>query len=112
MDKVFIAILVGIGLSIITVLGDSFVKSASLQSQFSGWKLLVAGALIYGLTAFGWFFVMRDLKLATAGVLYSLSTVIFLTIVSLVYFKEDINAMETAGIALAIISLILLARFA
>jgi drug/metabolite transporter (DMT)-like permease len=111
-DKILIAFLIGIGLSIITVIADAFIKHASLQSAFSGWKWLVLGALIYGATAFGWFFVMRKAKLSTLGVLYSVSIVVCLTLVSVFYFKEKISAVEIAGIGMAIASLILLARFA
>ena len=104
-------ILIGIGLSLITVLADVFIKHASLSSGFSGWKLLVIGALIYGLTAFGWFFAMKGAKLSFLGVLYSIIIVLFLTLVSVFYFKEKISGMEIFGIGLAITSLIILARF-
>ncbi len=112
MNTILIAFLIGIGLSAITVLADAFIKHASLQNAFSGWQMLILGAIIYGLTAFGWFFVMRKLKLSTLGVLYGVSVIIILTLVSVFYFKERINSMEMFGIALAIISLIILSRFA
>lgn len=111
-DKLSLALLIGVGLSLITVLADVFIKHASLQSQFTGWKFLVVGALIYGLTAFGWFFVMREAKLSTLGVLYCVTVVVFLTLLSAFYFKESIKSMEIFGIVLGIISLIILARFA
>jgi len=112
MNTVLIAFLIGIGLSIITVFADSLIKQASLQNSFSGWQMLISGGLIYGLTAFGWFFVMKKLKLSTIGVLYGVTCVVFLTLVSVFYFKEKINSFEIFGIALAIISLIILSRFA
>ena len=112
MNPVLIAFLIGIGLSAITVFADAIIKHASLQNAFSGWRLLVLGAIIYGATAFGWFFVMRKIKLSTLGVLYGVSCVILLTLVSAFYFKEKINPMEIFGITLAIISLIILSRFA
>lgn len=74
--------------------------------------MLILGAVIYGLTAFGWFFVMRKIKLSTVGVLYGVSCVVLLTLVGVFYFKEKINPLEIFGIALAIISLIILSRFA
>ncbi|MFA6027863.1 MAG: hypothetical protein WC752_02975 [Patescibacteria group bacterium] len=106
------AILIGIAISIITVIADAFVKHASLQNSFSGWRMLIIGAVIYGLTALGWFFVMRKIKLSTIGVLYGVSCVVLLTLVSVFYFKEKINPIEIFGIVLAIISLIILSRFA
>ena len=112
MDKLMIAIIAGIALSLITVVADVFIKNASLYDGFSGWKLLVVGAIIYGLTAFGWFFVMRGAKLSFLGVLYSVIVILCLTLVSVFYFKEKLSGMEMFGIGLAISSLVILARFA
>ena len=112
MNLIIISLLAGIGLSIVTVLADAFIKHASLQTAFSGWKWLVLGALIYGATAFGWFYVMRKVKLSTLGVLYSVTVVVFLTLVSVFYFKEKISNLEIVGIIFAIIGLAILARFA
>jgi drug/metabolite transporter (DMT)-like permease len=108
----YISLAIGIGLSLVTVLADALIKHASLQKGFSGCPLLIMGAVIYGLTAFGWFFVMQKVKLSTLGVLYALSVVVFLTLVSTIYFKEKISIIEIGGIGLAIISLVILWRFA
>jgi len=108
MNTILIAFLIGIGLSLITVLADSLIKHASLQNAFSGWQMLILGAIIYGLTAFGWFFVMRKIKLSTLGVLYAVSVVVFLTLVSVFYFKEKISTIEIVGISMAIVSLVIL----
>lgn len=110
--EVLLAVIVGIALSFITVLGDSAIKHASILSSFSGWKFLALGCIIYGLTGIGWFFVMRKIKLSTVGVLYALSTVLFLTFISIFYFKEQVSDAEIIGIGLAIVSLIILSRFA
>lgn len=112
MNTLLFAFAIGIGLSLITVFADSLIKHASLQNAFSGWQALVLGAIIYGLTAFGWFFVMRKIKLSTIGVLYAVSVVIFLTLVSVFYFKEKISLQEIIGIIMAIASLVILSRFA
>ncbi len=95
-----------------TVLADIFIKRASLQNSFSGWYLLILGAVIYGSTAFGWFFVMRKVKLSTLGVLYAITCVVALTLISVFYFKEKISFLEIVGIILAITSLAILSRFA
>ena len=112
MNQLTLAFILGIGLSLITVLGDVLIKHASLQQQFNGLKWLIIGALIYGLTAFGWFFVMRQAKLSTLGVLYAVSIVFFLTLVSALYFKEKLSLIEMLGVLMAICSLIILRRFA
>ena len=55
---------------------------------------------------------MKHLKLATISVLYSVSLVLLLTAIGVVLFHESLNYFEVVGIALAVISLVLLMRFA
>jgi multidrug transporter EmrE-like cation transporter len=99
-------------LSLLTILGDILIKNSSLKDNFIGWKLLVIGSIIYGLTAFGWFFVMRSIKLSTLGVWYALFCMLGLTLISVFFYQEKLNIIEVIGIILACISVILMARFA
>jgi len=107
-----IAVLVTIAFSVVGVLGDYFLKLASVYQQplRTGWFYL--GFALYASTAFGWVFVMKHLKLATISVLYSISMVLLLTAVGVVFFRESLNYLELAGIVLAVASLVLLMRFA
>src|SRR6266478_8543166 len=107
-----LAVLVTIAFSVIGVLGDYFLKVASAREQplRTGWFYL--GFALYASTAFGWVFVMRHLKLATISVLYSVSMVLLLTAIGVVLFQESLNYFEVIGIVLAVISLVLLMRFA
>jgi multidrug transporter EmrE-like cation transporter len=99
-------------LSLIGVVGDFFVKLAGSGTKFIELRWFIIGFLIYASTAFGWFFVMKHIKLATLGVFYAVSTVLFITIVGVFYFKESLNVYEVVGIVTAIISIVLLGRFA
>jgi small multidrug resistance pump len=107
-----IAVLVTIAFSVIGVLGDYFLKLASAREQplRTGWFYL--GFALYASTAFGWVFVMKHLKLATISVLYSVSLVLLLTAIGVVLFRESLNYFEVIGIVLAVVSLVLLMRFA
>ena len=107
-----IAGLVTIAFSVIGVLGDYFLKLASAREQplRTGWFYL--GFALYASTAFGWVFVMSRLKLATISVLYSICLVLLLTAVGLVLFRESLNHFDVIGIVLAVVSLVLLMRFA
>jgi small multidrug resistance pump len=107
-----IAILVTIGFSAVGVLGDYFLKLASQQAAplRSGWFAL--GFAVYASTAFGWVYVMRHLKLAAVGVVYSVSMIVLLTAVGALGFGERLGPRELAGLILAIASLYLLMRFA
>ena len=77
---------------------------------FFSYEFLI-GFCIYASTAFGWFYVMKHVKLGTLGVFYSISTVLFLSLVGAIFFKESFNAYEIDGIILAVIALIELSRF-
>ncbi len=107
-----IAVIITITFSVIGVLGDYFLKLASAREQplRTGW--FYVGFALYASTAFGWVFVMKNLKLATISVLYSVSLVLLLTAIGVVLFRESLNYFEVIGIVLAVVSLVLLMRFA
>jgi small multidrug resistance pump len=110
--KNHLAVLVTVGFSIVGVVGDYLLKIASARSNplRSPWFYL--GFAVYASTAFGWVYVMRHLKLATIGVVYSVSMILLLTAIGAIRFKETLNVYEISGIVLAVASLILLMRFA
>ncbi len=104
-------VLVTVGFSVVGVVGDTLLKFASAQKQPMRSAWFYAGFAVYASTAFGWVYVMRHLKLATIGVVYSVSMVLLLTIIGAVGFREHLNGYELAGIAMAVGSLLLLTRF-
>ena len=107
-----LAVVVTIAFSVVGVLGDYLLKLASARKDplRSGW--FYVGFAVYASTAFGWVFVMRHLKLATIGVVYSISMILLLTGIGVVFFGEPLNRYEIAGLAMAVGALILLVRFA
>ena len=107
-----LAVLVTIAFSVIGVLGDYFLKLASAREQPLRSTSFFLGFALYASTAFGWVFVMKHLKLATISVLYSVSLVLLLTAMGVMLFRESLNYFEMLGIALAVVSLVLLMRFA
>jgi small multidrug resistance pump len=111
MDKSTLAVLVTVGFSIVGVTGDYFLKLASAQSEPLRSKWFYIGFAVYATTAFGWVFVMKYLKLSTIGVVYSISMVLLLTAIGVIWFRETLNAYEIAGLLMAVASLVLLTRF-
>jgi drug/metabolite transporter (DMT)-like permease len=111
MSDKMLALAVTVAFSVVGVVGDYFLKLASARAESfkSGWFYL--GFALYASTAFGWVFVMKHLKLATIGVVYSVSMIVLLTAVGVAAFRESLNYYEMAGVALAIASLVLLMRF-
>jgi multidrug transporter EmrE-like cation transporter len=111
MNDFAFSVLVTVAASIVGVVGDYFLKLASDRDRPLTCVWFYVGFLVYASTAFGWVFVMRHLKLATMGVVYSISMILLLMLIGVVFFRESLNAYEIAGIALAIAALILLMRF-
>lgn len=112
MPRSTLPVLVTVAFSLVGVLGDYFRKLASQRGHplRTGW--FYVGFALYASTAFGWVFVMKHLKLATISVLYSVSMVLFLTVVGTLVFREALKPLEMVGIVLALASLVLLVRFA
>ncbi len=111
MSNTTVAVLVTIAFSVLGVVGDYFLKLASAKDESLKSPAFYIGFFLYASTAFGWVFVMKHLKLATIGVVYSISMVLLLTAVGVVVFKESLNAYEIAGLVMAVASLLLLTRF-
>jgi small multidrug resistance pump len=112
LSKTLVAILVAVGLSAIGALADYYLKLASLEDRIVRNKWFAIALVIYSSTVFGWVFVIRSIKLASVGVVYSICMVLFLTFLGAVFFKEKLSYMEYIGIGLALASLFLLTRFA
>jgi multidrug transporter EmrE-like cation transporter len=111
MNPSLLAILITLLASIIGVVGDYFLKLASEQPNAFRTVWFYIGFALYASTAFGWVFVMKHLKLATIGVVYSVAMILLLTSIGAIFFRESLNYYEIAGIAMAIASLVLLMRF-
>jgi small multidrug resistance pump len=111
MSGTTLAVIVTIAFSVLGVVGDYFLKTASGKEHALKTVEFYIGFVVYASTAFGWVYAMQHLKLATIGVVYSVSMVLLLTVVGVVAFKESLNGYEIAGIVMAVASLVLLMRF-
>ncbi len=82
-----------------------------MEENWAGWKLLALGSVLYGVSAIGFFFLMRMYKVFTVGMLHSFAVIFLSIVLSLVVFKEKINAREILGLILGVASVCLLIRF-
>ncbi len=98
-------------IEVICIYGDYYIKKASMEQQWSGWKLLLAGSILYAASAVGFFFLMRMFKVFTVGMMHSYAVILLSIFLSLVVFKEKINAREIIGLSLGVISIYLLVSF-
>jgi len=111
MDKTTLAYLVAAVMSGVGIVGDYFLKRASNEERPLTTGTFAVGLALYASTAFAWVFVMRYLKLATIGVIYSVCMILMLTAMGVLFFEETLSRSEMAGIVLAIAAILLLARF-
>jgi multidrug transporter EmrE-like cation transporter len=95
-------------LSVAGVIADAALKFSSEQSAPFANRYFGAGAVIYAATAFAWVPVMKHLKLAVLGAVYSVSTALLLAVIGVAFFHEALQSREIAGIALGVASLLLL----
>lgn len=101
-----------LGIVLVTILGDWLLKLASLRPAFTGAPYLLAGMGAYMLSGLGFFFALRHMSLASAGVWYALLTILFMAALGALVFHEPLGRREIIGIALAILALGFMARIA
>jgi multidrug transporter EmrE-like cation transporter len=111
MSKPVLAIIVTVGLSLMAVVADYFLKRAAGYSDPYKTYWFVIGLVIYAATAYGTVFVFQHIKLAITGVVYAISFVLFLTALGTLSFNETLKLREALGILLALTSLVMLSRF-
>ncbi len=88
-----------------TWVGDYFIKTAALSTAGIHNPRLAIGAIVYGLTAIGWFFLMRSHSLAMVAVIFTAMTTVVLAGMGYFLFDEGFRARDGIGIALAILAL-------
>lgn len=110
-DPSFFHILLVIALSLIGVLADYFLKLAGMGEKYIIEKWLALGIGIFALLGFGWFFVMKHIKLSELGVIYATTTAVALAIVGVLFFKETLGTGEIIGLVAGLVSILLLGRF-
>jgi drug/metabolite transporter (DMT)-like permease len=111
MNRTALAILVAAAMSCFGILGDYFLKLASQEKQPLLTRAFPVGLVLYASTAFAWVYLMRHLKLATIGVVYSVCMILLLTAMGVLFFHESLSRWEVVGIVLALASILLLSRF-
>jgi drug/metabolite transporter (DMT)-like permease len=110
MSKTQLGFLLVVVLSTVGVLADTLLKVASTERNVFISRWLFAGLALSCAFALGWVFLMRIMKLATAGVFYGVASALLLCIIGVVFFEERLTSRELTGIAMAAVAMILLSR--
>jgi undecaprenyl phosphate-alpha-L-ara4N flippase subunit ArnF len=107
----------GVGIAIVgyavatAIVADYFIKVASQKESSLLTASFALGAGLYVLSAVGWLFAMKTMTLAQVGVIYSVVTILALTAMGVVWFGETLEWRDWLGIVLAVLSVLLMARF-
>jgi drug/metabolite transporter (DMT)-like permease len=94
--------------SLATIYGDYLIKLAALGERGIFSFTFIAGATVYGLTAIGWLYLMRDHSLLKIGVMYSSAIILMLAALGYFVFDEQTETRHIVGGALAIVSIVLM----
>ncbi len=99
-----------VSITTLTLVGDYAIKVASTKTGGLASPWFVIGATLYGLPAFGWFFLMRDNSLAIIGAMYSATTMILLAGLGYFVFKEAFGWRDFLGLSLAVAAVVIMSR--
>ena len=94
----------------VTMAGDYLIKLASQKDDGLSSPSFILGAVLYGLPALGWFFLMRSHSLSAIGVLYSAATILILAGLGVFAFGEPFGLREALGISLAIAAVVVISH--
>ena len=95
-------------LVILAAVGDYLLKIGSSHPQPFSSASTHAGALMYLASGYCWMLVMQRTNLTVIGAAYAALTIVVLTALSLVVFKEDVSTRQLIGAGLAFLSVCLL----
>lgn len=98
--------------ALIVILGDYLIKLAVDAGQKVTSPLVLTGCALYAVSALLWYFSLRHVTLAQAGVAYSMFTLLALCFIGAVSFGEQLYFREYAGIACALLAMVLMVRVA
>lgn len=95
-------------LAVVCSVGDAlFKKAAASPTPYTSWSF-VFGSIIYGTCGYSWVIVLRSMKLAIAGVLFSVVWSVALTVLGFALFREHLSPKEWCGIILGVLAICLL----
>ncbi|HTJ19011.1 MAG TPA: SMR family transporter [Steroidobacteraceae bacterium] len=106
----FRSLALAIALSGVGVAADAVLKLASSRTHPFLTEWFVLGCVLTAAFAVGWVFLMQSMKIATAGIVYAVSSALLLVLVGVVCFGERLTASEVTGVAMALGAVVLLGR--
>ncbi|KIC41001.1 hypothetical protein RA28_21765 [Ruegeria sp. ANG-S4] len=108
----FYGVLFSLFTAAIVIAGDLFIKVAADGARPITSPPMVAGIVLYAVSAVLWYFAMRHIPLGQAAVAYSMLSLIVLCGAGWAFFGEHIGLREAAGVACACLAMVLMMRIA
>lgn len=91
--------------TIATWLGDYFIKTATLSPDGLRHPNFAIGSVLYGLTAIGWYYLMKSHSLVMVAVIFTAMTIIVLGAMGYLLFDEGFGKREALGVTFAALAL-------
>jgi multidrug transporter EmrE-like cation transporter len=110
MSPVTRTVTLAILLSGLGVAADAALKMASLRRSPCTSLWFVWGCALLLVFAVVWIHVVQQMKLATAGLIYGVTSTLLLVVVGALCFRERLSASEITGVAMAMGAMMLLRR--
>ncbi|MDW3224923.1 MAG: EamA family transporter [Paracoccaceae bacterium] len=94
--------------ALIVIVGDYALKLAADGSKgMKSWQMGF-GVLMYAFSALFWFYAIKHVTLAQAGVAFSMITLLALCVMGALVFGETLSARDYCGIACALLAMVLI----
>lgn len=90
---------------VLEVLGDFYFKKWSIDNKKI---LIITGFVFYALGSLFWAASLKYELLSKAGVIFMMANILLVTFLGLFYFQEELTLINKIGIALGMISIILI----
>ena len=95
-----------IALTLETLVADYMIKIAIGHKQC---QWLLAGAfIIWGVSVYGWYYILKYERVSITGIVFSVVSLIGITLMGIVLFDEKLTTSEWVGFTLALIATFLL----
>lgn len=95
--------------ALLTASADYSIKIATHKNSFINFPFLI-GIIFYILTAFSWYYAVKNNNLYTTGIIYDMAVILLLGLIGIFVLNEKVNIYSILGMLCAFMSIILISR--
>ena len=110
MSPIVLGFVFSMSTALVVLTGDVIIKRAADLGHTALSAYVLAGVLLYGLSGLLWFVSVRHVTLASAGVTFSMVSLVALVLIGALAFDEPIHTRDWAGMACALTAMALMMR--